>query len=86
MNAGEAESYDFNGAGIGNYYGYYFKQTCDIDMTGVAWEPIGYSGDDNKYSAGNYDGDGHCIINAVSSGKVDSKGFSTVGICGWASF
>ena len=86
VNAGEAVSYDFNGAGIGNYYGYYFKQTCDIDMTGVAWEPIGYSGDDNKYFAGNYDGDGHSIINAVSSGKVDSEGFSTVGIFGWASF
>ena len=86
VNAGEAVSYDFNGVGIGNYYGYYFKQTCDIDMTGVAWEPIGYSGDDGKYFAGNYDGDGHSIINAVSSGKVDPEGFSTVGIFGWASF
>ncbi len=51
-------------AGIGNCYGYYFKQTADIDLTGVAWEPIGYSG--SYYFAGNYDGGDHSITNAVS--------------------
>lgn len=43
LNSGNAEELDAEKAGIGNCYGYYFKQTADIDLTGVAWEPIGYS-------------------------------------------
>ena len=53
-------------------------------MTGVAWEPIGYSG--SYYFAGNYDGGGHSITNAVSTGKVDPEGFATAGIFGWVAF
>lgn len=62
----------------------YFKQTADIDLTGVAWEPIGYSG--SYYFAGNYDGDGHTISNATSTGKKDDKGHATAGIFGWVAF
>ena len=84
LNSGNAETFDTEAAGIGNCYGYYFKQTADIDLTGVSWEPIGYSG--SYYFAGNYDGDGHSIKNAISTGKVDPDGFATAGIFGWVAF
>ena len=84
LNSGNAEQFDAENAGIGNCHGYYFKQTADIDLTGVAWEPIGYSG--SYYFAGNYDGGGHSITNAVSTGKVDPDGFATAGIFGWVAF
>ena len=84
LNSGDATSYDAHGAGIGNCYGYYFKQTADIDLTGANWKPIGYSG--GTYFAGNYDGGGHIIANATSTGKVDDDGFATAGIFGWVAF
>ena len=84
LNSGNAATFDSEAAGVGNCYGYYFKQTADIDLTGVTWEPIGYSGD--YYFAGNYDGDGHTISNATSTGKNDAQGFATAGIFGWVAF
>ena len=84
LNSGNAATFDSEAAGVGNCYGYYFKQTADIDLTGVTWEPIGYSGD--YYFAGNYDGDGHTISNATSTGKNDAQGFATAGIFGWIAF
>ena len=84
LNSGNAEMFDTENAGVGNCHGYYFKQTADIDLTGVSWEPIGYSG--SYYFAGNYDGGGHSITNAVSTGKVDPDGFATAGIFGWVAF
>lgn len=84
LNSGNAEQFDADGAGVGNCHGYYFKQTADIDLTGVTWEPIGYSG--GYYFAGNYDGGGHSITNAVSTGKVDPEGYATAGIFGWVAF
>lgn len=71
-----------------NFNGCYFKQTADIDLTGVKWEPIGYSG--GTCFSGNYDGDGHTIANAYSKGKadIDTEGnySSTAGIFGWVLF
>ena len=84
LNSGNAETFDAENAGVGNCHGYYFKQTADIDLTGVTWEPIGYSG--NYYFAGNYDGDGHTISNATSTGKNDADGCATAGIFGWVAF
>ena len=84
LNSGNAETFDTENAGVGNCHGYYFKQTADIDLTGVTWEPIGYSG--SYYFAGNYDGGGHSITNAVSTGKVAPDGFATAGIFGWVAF
>ena len=84
LNSGNAETFDTENANVGNCHGYYFKQTADIDLTGVTWEPIGYSG--GYYFAGNYDGGGHSITNAVSTGKVDPEGFATAGIFGWVAF
>ena len=84
LNSGNAEQFDAENAGVGNCHGYYFKQTADIDLTGVTWEPIGYSG--GYYFAGNYDGGGHSITNAVSTGKVDPDGFATAGIFGRVAF
>ena len=80
LNSGNAATFDTENAGVGNCHGYYFKQTADIDLTGVTWEPIGYSG--KYYFAGNYDGGGHSITNAVSTGKVDPDGYATAGIFG----
>ena len=85
LNSGNAETFDTENAGVGNCHGYYFKQTADIDLTGVTWEPIGYSGG-GYYFAGNYDGDGHTISNATSTGKNDADGFATAGIFGWVAF
>ena len=85
LNSGNAETFDTVNAGVGNCHGYYFKQTADIDLTGVTWEPIGYSGG-GYYFAGNYDGDGHTISNATSTGKNDADGFATAGIFGWVAF
>ena len=84
LNSGKAETFDTENANVGNCHGYYFKQTADIDLTGVTWEPIGYSG--GYYFAGNYDGGGHSITNAVSTGKVDPEGYATAGIFGWVAF
>ena len=84
LNSGNAATFDTENAGVGNCHGYYFKQTADIDLTGVTWEPIGYSGD--YYFAGNYDGDGHTISNTTSTGKNDADGFATAGIFGWVAF
>ena len=38
-----------------DYSGKYFEQTSDLDLTGVNWEPIGYT-DGGYYFSGNYDG------------------------------
>ncbi len=81
LNSGDAKNLDAEDAGIGNCHGYYFKQTADIDLKGIAWEPIGYYSDDSYFS-GNYDGDGHCIINATSTGKQDADGVGSAGIFG----
>ena len=71
----------------GNYHGYYFKQTTDLDLSHIAnWEPIGYSLYEGRYFAGQYDGDGHTISNAKSTGKNDADGFATAGIFGWTAF
>ena len=85
LNSGNAETFDTENVGVGNCHGYYFKQIADIDLTGVTWEPIGYSGG-GYYFAGNYDGDGHTISNATSTGKNDADGFATAGIFGWVAF
>ena len=61
INKGKAAGFDADctdtGKGIpGNYHGYYFKQTADLDLSSIEnWDPIGYSG--SCYFAGHYDGD-----------------------------
>ena len=98
INNGQAAEFDADctdtGDGIpGNYHGYYFKQTKDLDLSSIAsWDPIGYSG--GCYFAGHYDGDGHTITGTKSTGKVDERdkddadsyGCATAGIFGWVAF
>ena len=87
LNSGNASTYDAHGddCGAGNFHGYYFKQTADIDLQGIEnWEPIGYNG--STYFTGNYDGNGYIIRNAKSTGKVDVDGYATAGIFGWVAF
>ena len=98
INNGKAAGFDADaaadGEGVaGNYYGYYFKQTTDLDLSSIEnWDPIGYSG--GCYFAGHYDGDGHTITGAKSTGKVDERdkddadsyGCATAGIFGWVAF
>ena len=92
INDGKAAGFDADaaagGKGVaGNYYGYYFKQTTDLDLSDIAnWDPIGYSGGQDLYFAGHYDGDDHTISNATCAGKNDDKGFATAGIFGWVAF
>lgn len=92
INKGNAAGFDADaaadGEGVaGNYYGYYFKQTTDLDLSSIEnWDPIGYSGGQDLYFAGHYDGDGHTISNAKSTGKNDDEGFATAGIFGWVAF
>ena len=98
INNGDAAKFDANctdtGDGIpGNYHGYYFKQTVDLNLSRIEnWDPIGYSG--SFYFAGNYDGGGYTITGAKSTGKVDERneddtefyGCATAGIFGWVAF
>ena len=92
INNGDAAGFDADckdtGDGIpGNYHGYYFKQTTDLDLSSIEnWDPIGYSGGQDLYFAGHYDGDGHTISNAKSTGKNDNAGFATAGVFGWVAF
>ncbi len=92
INDGDAAAFDADctdtGDGIpGNYHGYYFKQTTDLDLSDIMnWDPIGYSGGQDLYFAGHYDGDGHTISNATCAGKNDDDGFATAGIFGWVAF
>ena len=90
INNGDAAGFDADckdtGDGIpGNYHGYYFKQTTDLDLSSIEnWDPIGYSG--SCYFAGHYDGGGYTISNAKSTGKNDDEGYATAGIFGWVAF
>lgn len=82
INTGTSADFDAESDNVGNYHGYYFKQTANLDLSSIAnWEPIGYSG--SFYFAGNYDGGGHTISNAKSTGKNDDEGYATAGIFGW---
>ncbi len=65
-----------------NYSGKYFEQTSDLDLTGVNWEPIGYTDEEGYYFSGNYDGKNHYISNITSTGKTDDNGKTMVGIFG----
>lgn len=92
INSGAAAPMDMNNSGPGNYYGYYFKLTNDLDMSGIKYDPIGYSGE--CYFAGSFDGSGHAISNINCSGKqnidpdygYDCLSYSTAGVFGWAAF
>lgn len=85
VNSGNAADCDADAdvcGGIGNFHGYYFKQTADIDLQGVEWDPIGYDGEEGSYFAGNYDGSNYVIRNAAFDGK-DNDSRNCVGIFGW---
>lgn len=84
INTGASADFDAESDNVGNYHGYYFKQTANLDLSSIVnWEPIGYSLDEGRYFAGQYDGDGYTIANATSNGQRDSDGYATVGIFGW---
>lgn len=85
INNGDAADCDADAdvcGGVGNFHGYYFKQTADIDLQGVEWDPIGYDGEEGSYFAGNYDGSNYVIRNAAFDGK-DNDSRNCVGIFGW---
>ena len=85
INSGNAADCDADAdvcGGIGNFHGYYFKQTADIDLQGAAWNPIGYSDNAGACFSGHYDGDNHVICNAISSGLTDN-GYTSAGIFGF---
>ena len=82
VNSGKAADCDADCNTYGNFHGYYFKQTADIDLQGVEWDPIGYDGEEGSYFAGNYDGSNYVICNAAFDGK-DNDSRNCVGIFGW---
>lgn len=82
INSGNAADCDADCNTYGNFHGYYFKQTADIDLQGVEWDPIGYDGEEGSYFAGNYDGSNYVIRNAAFDGK-DNDSRNCVGIFGW---
>ena len=85
INSGKAADCDADAnvcGGIGNFHGYYFKQTADIDLQGAAWDPIGYSDNAGACFSGHYDGENHAIRNAISSGLTDN-GYTFAGIFGF---
>ncbi len=95
INSGAAAPMDMYNTGYGNYYGYYFRLTNDLDMSGIEYEPIGYSGE--CYFAGNFDGSDYTISNIRCSGKqnidtdygnksYDCLTYSTAGVFGWVAF
>lgn len=82
INSGKAADCDADCNTYGNFHGYYFKQTADIDLQGAAWNPIGYSDNAGACFSGHYDGDNHVICNAISSGLTDN-GYTSAGIFGF---
>lgn len=82
INSGNATDCDADCNTYGNFHGYYFKQTADIDLQGAAWNPIGYSDNAGACFSGHYDGDNHVICNAISSGLTDN-GYTFAGIFGF---
>lgn len=82
INSGNAADCDADCNTYGNFHGYYFKQTADIDLQGAAWNPIGYSDNAGACFSGHYDGDNHVICNAISSGLTDN-GYTSAGIFGF---
>lgn len=58
------------------FAGKYWKQTADLDMTDVAFTPIGIS----TVFSGTYDGDGHTIKNlTISSDAINVGLFGSIG-------
>lgn len=51
--------------------GVYFKQTSDIDLSGIDWVPIGT---EETSFMGNYDGDGHVIKNLKTTANSGGAG------------
>lgn len=88
-NSGAAAPMDVDGCGHGNHCGYYFKQTKNLNMESIAWEPIGHSG--STYFAGNFDGNGYTISNLTSTGKTNKDSYdctllASSGLFGWVAF
>lgn len=63
----------------GNYCDSHYKLTCDIDMNGAEWTPIGDLTSKNSYNAvfsGVFDGDGHTVSNfVITSSSTQYVGF-----------
>ena len=57
----------------------YYKQTADLDMTGIEHSPIGTAADATRFR-GSYDGAGHSILNL--SAEIDNADMSCWGLFG----
>ncbi len=61
------------------YYGYYFKQTANIDLSGHLWFPISasygiYGEESGRFFAGNYDGSNFTISGVATQSNSDGVG------------
>ncbi|MDR1965574.1 MAG: hypothetical protein LBQ36_02585 [Synergistaceae bacterium] len=73
---------DVNG-GI-SYGGSHFRLSCDIDLGGIVWQPIGYSSGpfDKREFCGMFDGGGH----AVSNFHVENQENKSAGLFGYVEY
>ena len=53
-----------------SYAGKFFKQSANIDLSGIDWTPIGTDNDTTKFS-GTYDGGGHEITNLKNNRQYE---------------
>lgn len=61
-----------------SFAGVFFKQTADIDLTGIDWEPIGLF-NSGSYFYGIYNGAGHSISNLVIDSADNAGLFGVLG-------
>ena len=69
------------------YYGVYFKQTADIDLSAHYWQPIGIEYDRNgtqtqHYFSGIYDGDGY-TLSGIYTPEGSDNAYSYQGLFGY---
>ena len=75
-----------NDGSVNGYPGTYFVLTEDIDLSGVAWQPIGHLDIENQNNMsvmfmGVLDGQGHTISNMTFNSDYPVCGVGIVGIC-----
>ncbi|MCR4749523.1 MAG: InlB B-repeat-containing protein, partial [Lachnospiraceae bacterium] len=65
---------------LDGYRDYYFRQTCDIDLEGNCWLPIGSN---DRAFRGSFDGNGYKIKNALVDNENDTRIGKKVGFFGY---
>lgn len=56
------------------YHAAFYKQVCDIDLTGIAYKPVCVAYKDATAFTGCYDGGGHRVVNMTDKTNGDTSG------------